>query len=342
MFKLAEGRTSRGGVYCGKEGLYLSAVPLVERDGEGRYLVRPAAEIETLLAAAYETPPDIERCLAGLQRVAEHLSAGNLPLAMIAAVQLNLPDIAEGRIERLARTAALLKANFNSAEPRDAQGRWTDDDDAGGGVGSSGGTIPTSSGRSGGGAIPTSAGGNGPAISRAWENYPNADFRNRLADAERTGDKKNFGYGEVHNSTDPSRIALGRYQLTQVSLKASGMMDRNGNWTGKYGIHSRAEFLADPEAQEKALTDYLNDNERQLRADGAFAHIGETFNGLKARFSVTRAGIIAAAHREGALATKDYLNRIAGHGFTSKGLGLSPKERAIETRLRTFSGARYE
>jgi hypothetical protein len=39
-------------------------------------------------------------------------------------------------------------------------------------------------------------------------------------------------------------------------------MDRDGNWTGKYGIHSGAEFLADPEAQEKAHTDYLSETER--------------------------------------------------------------------------------
>ncbi len=61
------------------------------------------------------------------------------------------------------------------------------------------------------------------------------------------------------------------------------MMDCAGNWTGKYGINSRAAFLVNPDAQEKALTDYLNDNERQLRANGACSHIGETIDGLKAR-----------------------------------------------------------
>ncbi|MGC2081437.1 MAG: hypothetical protein WA728_36560 [Xanthobacteraceae bacterium] len=48
---------------------------------------------------------------------------------------------------------------------------------------------------------------------------------------------------------------------------------RTGAGPKKYGVHSRAEFLADPEAQEKALTDYLADNERQLRANGALAHM---------------------------------------------------------------------
>ncbi|MGC2081435.1 MAG: hypothetical protein WA728_36550, partial [Xanthobacteraceae bacterium] len=80
----------------------------------------------------------------------------------------------------------------------------------------------------------------------------------------------------------------------------------------------------------------------QLRATGAFAHIGETIDGLKARFPVTRAGIMAAAHREGAPATADYLDRVAAHGFTSWGLVLKPQDRPIETRLRTFAAAAYE
>jgi hypothetical protein len=130
--------------------------------------------------------------------------------------------------------------------------------------------------------------------------------------------------------------------MAPLALLAAGMWDANGNWTGKYGIHSRAEFLADREAQENVLSDYLVATERQLRATGAFAHVGETIDGLKARFPVTRAGIIAAAHREGATATADYLDRVAAHGFTSRGLVLKPQDRPIETRLRTFAAAAYE
>lgn len=35
------------------------------------------------------------------------------------------------------------------------------------------------------------------------------------------------------------------------------MIGTNGRWTGKYGVHSRADFLANPVAQEQALTDLL-------------------------------------------------------------------------------------
>lgn len=64
----------------------------------------------------------------------------------------------------------------------------------------------------------------------------------------------------------------------------------------------------------------------------------KTIDGLKARFPVTRAGIIAAAHRQGTPATARYLNKIKANGFTSRGLYLDRSERATETRLRTFRG----
>lgn len=259
---------------------------------------------------------------------------------MIAAVRLRLGAIAEDRVERLARADDLLKANFNPDETRDDRGRWSDDvagdfilDDP---------AEEGSAGSSGSEQIPTAAGRASAAVSRAWEHYPNADFRNRLAIAERSAEHQNFGYGEVNNANNPKLIALGRYQLKPVGLQAAGMIDADGRWTGKYGIHSRTEFLADPEAQEKALSDYLDDLERQLWANGAFAHISETIDGLKARFPVTLAGILAAAHREGARATADYLDRVKANALTSIGLLLKPADRPIETRLRTFSGARYE
>jgi hypothetical protein len=210
MFKLTRQRAANCGVDCGEDGLYLGSAALIERDEHRSYRIRTAAEIEALLAAAYETPPDLAGCLAGLDNVSADLLAGHVALAQIRALQLRLFEIPEDRLDLLARADRLLKANFDPAEPRDRQGRWTDD------------------------------------------------------------------------------------------------------------------------------------NERQLKANGAFAHIGETIDGLKARFPVTRAGVMAAAHREGAPATKDYLTRIKANRLTSKGLPLKPPDRPIETRLRTFSETSYE
>lgn len=149
---------------------------------------------------------------------------------------------------------------------------------------------------------------------------------------------RHFGYGAVNQKTG----ALGRYQMTPTALRATGMIDADGNWTGKYGIDSRAQFLAAPEAQEKVLTEYLQDSERQLKANGSFEFVGKEIDGLRAHFTVTRAGLIAAGHREGARAVHGYLDRIIRNGSTSQGVSLTREERAIETRLRTFADAPYE
>lgn len=277
MFKLAERRATATGVYCGKSGFFLGRSPVIEEAPGGGYRLRPAAEIVPLLAAAYQAPPDIEHCLAGLHRVVDALRSSNLPLAMIAAVQIGLPDIEDERIERLGRAEALLKANYNPNEPRDAHGRWTDAESGEGGKPGAHG-IPggENSGSSGGQNMPTSAGGSGAAMSPVWKNYPNADFRNRLAEAEGSQKPGDFGYGAVLDRTDRAGrhlLAFGRYQMTPAALQAAGIMDRNGAWTGKYGIHSRAEFLADPDGQERALTDYLAQLDRELGAKwGLFSY----------------------------------------------------------------------
>ena len=67
MFKLAERRGGRDGLYCGWDGVYLGPAALIERR-EGRYWLRAEDEVAALLAAAYETPPDVARFLAGLYR----------------------------------------------------------------------------------------------------------------------------------------------------------------------------------------------------------------------------------------------------------------------------------
>jgi hypothetical protein len=120
------------------------------------------------------------------------------------------------------------------------------------------------------------------------------------------------------------------------------MMDANEACTGKYGIQSAAQFLANPEAQERALTDYLNDTERQLRANGSFNYLGKEIDGRVAFFAISRAGLIAAGHREGAPETRHYLDTLEKSGFSSARANLTREDIRVESRLRKFADAPYE
>src|SRR5260370_11400404 len=104
-------------------------------------------------------------------------------------------DAAHGPVA-LEAAARVAKAGFNPDEARvpggnPSAGEWTGD--AGGGE---------SAGTSGAGnATNTGAGDSEPRDAnsgRVWERFPNADFRNRLAIAEQTPAKPNFGYGEAN------------------------------------------------------------------------------------------------------------------------------------------------
>ena len=137
--------------------------------------------------------------------------------------------------------------------------------------------------------------------------------------------------------------ALGRYQLTTEALKDAGLKDRNtGQWTGKYGIRSDADFLNNPKAQELAAADYHEANIHYLTMNGAMNRNGRTYQGIKAPITITEAGLVAAAHRYGAKAVAQYLDHVFAHrGISDQNTFPSAKKKAylaIETRLRKFQG----
>ncbi|MFL5265848.1 MAG: hypothetical protein ACJ8AH_04510 [Stellaceae bacterium] len=121
MFKLAASLAASRGVYCGREGLYLGPVALIE-ESEGTYRLRPEEEIAAIFSAAYNACPEFADRIAGLRRIAAALQRSELAQAMISALLLRLDAVSD---EGLARIEVLSKANFNPNQPRDAQGRWT-------------------------------------------------------------------------------------------------------------------------------------------------------------------------------------------------------------------------
>ena len=144
-----------------------------------------------------------------------------------------------------------------------------------------------------------------------------------------------------YRAYNESGKAHGRYQLTEKALIDAGMMDADKNWTGRHGVHSREDFLDNPEAQEKAVEVYLEKTEKSLRNIGATKHVGQTFQGIKGTITVSEDGLLAAAHRAGATYVKRYLEHKAAHGWSANVTDTADEKyvhffKAIETRLREF------
>jgi hypothetical protein len=122
-------------------GLSLAGVPLMQTTVMG-FAPRSMDEVSSLLKSAYGPDFDLSERASSLSVVAEALNHGDLGRAMIAALQLKLPDLDWEAAANLARAEdRLLK--YNEAEPRDWRGWWT----TGGGVGPSKPLKPAPSGK---------------------------------------------------------------------------------------------------------------------------------------------------------------------------------------------------
>src|SRR6185312_2455119 len=86
------------GLSCDEDGIFLAGdfalvMPITEATGRHVYRVRPLAEINIGLSAAYGRPVDFSDRMAGLRLAARYLTASEWALAKIAAVQLQMPDL---------------------------------------------------------------------------------------------------------------------------------------------------------------------------------------------------------------------------------------------------------
>lgn len=116
--------------------------------------------------------------------------------------------------------------------------------------------------------------------------------------------------GERESSMRPDVIIgsgyAGLFQFGESALKDVGLYtgdatpqknDWNGSFSGKYGVTSLAEFLANPDAQVQAVTAYHAQAWRTLASTyGAASYLGTTINGIE----ITQSGLVAAAHLLGA------------------------------------------
>ena len=97
MWRLSEAVPQNLGLACTDEGLLLGRTSLIERRDE-RFVVRARGEIERLLKCAYDGEPPVDRLMSGLARVASALNANDQCWARIAAVHLQMPDLASAAV----------------------------------------------------------------------------------------------------------------------------------------------------------------------------------------------------------------------------------------------------
>ncbi len=190
-----------------------------------------------------------------------------------------------------------------------------------------------------------------------WPDSPiHPDFRNALHERESRGGG-NQGYEASNNG------AYGRYQMRVPALRDAGLIDARGNWTGKHGVKSPEDFLRNPEAQERAFADFMARTEGYVRKGDLPKHIGREIEGVQDKFRITEAGLLAAAHRQGAGMVDQYLEYQGRNQWKSGKFDRIPDDisqkiaelqrglpnpqpagdvlRSIETRLREFSGIPY-
>jgi Ca2+-binding RTX toxin-like protein len=119
------------------------------------------------------------------------------------------------------------------------------------------------------------------------------DFLDALGERESGGD-----YGVVNAYGYLGKYQFGELALIDVGYYKDDATDANdwksGYWTGKNGIDSKADFLADGAAQEQAIRAYMKLQWVYLGETERFA--GQTIGGLK----VTESGLLAGAHLLGA------------------------------------------
>lgn len=172
--------------------------------------------------------------------------------------------------------------------------------------------------------------------STAWKNLPNAAFRQKIAEMESSAGRIDSGYG----AKSPSGRALGRYQMQPGALQDAGWKNADGTWSDKAkaaGVHSDQDFLDRPEAQEQAFTDFLSGYHDQLGKSGALTYVGKTIKDAQGKpLRVTEAGLMAAAHKQGPRAVREYLDSKTRAGLNTDQI------RNIEGRLRGAAATPYD
>lgn len=120
----------------------------------------------------------------------------------------------------------------------------------------------------------------------------------------RYGIENSLGYVGKYQFGWPALVDLGIIKSQgRVGRGQKSILNEKSNWTGKYGVNSKEEFLRSPEAQEKAFEDWNKMLDRRTKSLGLEQYIGQNIGGIP----VTLEGIRASSH-------------LLGHGAVKKAL----------------------
>lgn len=120
----------------------------------------------------------------------------------------------------------------------------------------------------------------------------------------RYGIENSLGYVGKYQFGWPALVDLGIIKSQgRVGKGQKSILNEKSNWTGKFGVNSKEEFLKSPEAQEKAFEEWNKMLDRRTKSLGLEQYIGQTIDGIP----VTLEGIRASSH-------------LLGHGAVKKAL----------------------
>jgi hypothetical protein len=124
--------------YLNADGAFIGrGVPLLERDAYGRFQPRDLAVLEALLAKGYGAPVEVGWRASRLNHVAEALNKGDLALAGISLVRLELPPLpSDDHAQAMAEADEWLSKAYDPDQPRAPKGdpnggQWTSGDAGG-------------------------------------------------------------------------------------------------------------------------------------------------------------------------------------------------------------------
>lgn len=108
--------------------------------------------------------------------------------------------------------------------------------------------------------------------------------------------ENSFGYIGKFQMGWQALVELGAIRRDKTGRGNKGILGDSNNWTGKYGVNSKEEFLNSPQAQEAAMKDMVAMSDRIIKSYGLDKYIGQTIDGIPITWNGLRASAQLAGH----------------------------------------------